>query len=444
MMIEGFAIGATVRKETYVDDDILRKAAGAAMPAADHLGGLTRGSGDPVGETLRRAAEGAATGRHALELAAAGGLDPRLASARGLLAGHDFGLTSETLRAAAAAGATLPSAADMLRIAGVDAAALSGAFAPGAEMRSLLGATAEAQRIHAELFRMPRLDELAKLTEAASTGALARAAFGADLSGLRTAMDAVRTPWLQDGRVMESALGFGELQAMGALLTGRPPFAETVSAALRLDLGDWRDELAMPIASLRDAAERSRFYVGRGLNRALTHFTPQAFDENLQAAGLADPAQGPPTGTDDGEEAGLARAKAAFDRLQRFEREVRRFVDRVMREAFGEAWIKQRTPAGMRDHWIQKRETAIARGETAGPLIDYADFTDYKAIIERADNWNAVFRHVFERPEDVRESFQRLFPVRICTMHARTVTLDDEIYLVSETTRLLRAIRRAP
>lgn len=137
-----------------------------------------------------------------------------------------------------------------------------------------------------------------------------------------------------------------------------------------------------------------------------------------------------------------SRARAAFDRLQRFEREVRRFVDRVMRQAFGEAWIKQRTPAGMRDQWIQKRETAVARGETAGPLIDYADFTDYKAIIERGDNWQTVFRHVFERQEDVRESFQRLFPVRICTMHARTVTREDELFLVAETTRLLRAMKK--
>lgn len=35
--------------------------------------------------------------------------------------------------------------------------------------------------------------------------------------------------------------------------------------------------------------------------------------------------------------------------------------------------------------------------------------------------WNAVFKPVFGRPEDVRESFQRLFPVRIATMHARLV-----------------------
>jgi hypothetical protein len=424
-----------------MDDDILRKAAGAAMPAADALCGLTRGSGDPVGDHLRRAAGGAFAGSRALDLAAAGGLDPALASVRGLLAGRDLGLASETLRAAA--GATLPSAADMLRIAGVDAAALSGAFAPGAELRSLLGVAGEARRLQAELFRLPHLDEFAKLTEAGSAGSLARAAFGADLSGLRTAMDAVHAPWLRDGRIMDSAFGFGELQAMGALLASRPPFAETVSAALRADLGDWRDELAMPTASFGDPAARSRFYIGRGLNSALTDFTPRAFDESLAAAGLSDETEGAGGGGDDAEEADLARARAAFDRLQRFEKEVRRFVDRAMRQAFGEAWIKQRTPAAMRDQWIQKRETAVARGETAGPLIDYADFTDYKSIIERSDNWSAVFRHVFERPEDVRESFQRLFPVRICTMHARTVTLDDEIYLVSETTRLLRAIRKA-
>jgi hypothetical protein len=96
----------------------------------------------------------------------------------------------------------------------------------------------------------------------------------------------------------------------------------------------------------------------------------------------------------------------------------------------------------MRDEWVRKRGIAVSRGETERPLIEYADFTDYKAIIERGDNWQDVFRHVFGRQEDVRESFQRLFPVRICTMHARVVTLDDELFLIAETTRLLRAIKK--
>jgi len=39
---------------------------------------------------------------------------------------------------------------------------------------------------------------------------------------------------------------------------------------------------------------------------------------------------------------------AAFDRLQRFETEVRCFIDSAMRSAFGDDWITRRTPAGMR------------------------------------------------------------------------------------------------
>ena len=72
--------------------------------------------------------------------------------------------------------------------------------------------------------------------------------------------------------------------------------------------------------------------------------------------------------------------------------------------------------------------------------MPYADINDYRQIIERKNNWSTVFRPVFGRPEDVRESFQRLFPIRIATMHARIVTLDDEFLIRVETRRVLKAI----
>ena len=62
-------------------------------------------------------------------------------------------------------------------------------------------------------------------------------------------------------------------------------------------------------------------------------------------------------------------------------------------------------------------------------------------IIEQGDNWKGAFKSVFRRPEDVRESFQRLYPVRIVTMHSRIVTLEDELLLMVETSRVLKAIR---
>ncbi|WP_188527381.1 hypothetical protein [Sinisalibacter lacisalsi] len=51
-----------------------------------------------------------------------------------------------------------------------------------------------------------------------------------------------------------------------------------------------------------------------------------------------------------------------------------------------------------------------------------------------------MFEPVFRRPTFVQESFQRLYPIRICTMHARMITQDDEIYLYVEIKRVLSAI----
>jgi hypothetical protein len=97
-------------------------------------------------------------------------------------------------------------------------------------------------------------------------------------------------------------------------------------------------------------------------------------------------------------------------------------------------------PESIRKRWEEKRQTAQETGEAEWPLIAYADFTDYVAIITRKDNWDGVFSSIFKRQTFVQESFQRLYPIRICTMHARIITQDDELYLFVETKRLLKAI----
>ena len=74
--------------------------------------------------------------------------------------------------------------------------------------------------------------------------------------------------------------------------------------------------------------------------------------------------------------------------------------------------------------------------------IAYADFTDYERVICRSDNWREIFTTFFDRPESVRESFQRLYPIRLDTMHARPITQDDELLLYVETQRLVKVIVR--
>lgn len=73
-------------------------------------------------------------------------------------------------------------------------------------------------------------------------------------------------------------------------------------------------------------------------------------------------------------------------------------------------------------------------------LIAYADFSDYVPIVTRRDNWNDVFAPIFGRKESFQESFQRLYLIRICTMHARMISQDDELYLYVETKRILTSI----
>lgn len=176
----------------------------------------------------------------------------------------------------------------------------------------------------------------------------------------------------------------------------------------------------------------------------LTDFPVPAFHESAVIAGLDTQIDDElPHQTEDvnEEDFGFERAEKAFSELRRFERAVRKFIVEVMVDTFGEQWIKRQLPPNMREKWEEKRQTDIDAGNPEQPLIEYADFSDYRMIIERADNWKGVFKHVFQRPEDIRESLQRLNPVRIATMHSRIVTMEDELLLMVETKRVLKAIR---
>ncbi len=86
------------------------------------------------------------------------------------------------------------------------------------------------------------------------------------------------------------------------------------------------------------------------------------------------------------------------------------------------------------------RSMALEDREPERRLIAYADFTDYVRMIVRKDNWEQIFRPFFRRKALVQESLQRLCPIRVCAMHARVITQDDELFLMAETVRLLKAM----
>lgn len=315
-----------------------------------------------------------------------------------------------------------------------------GLFDPASELRQSITATMEARQAFERSFRRPEFAEIDRLSrDALTTAGWARSMIG-EAGTLQTAMAQLEAPWLRIDEATRSARAFADLVAIGRGIHGQSPFASEFVEALRPSLGDWRD-LAMPaVEPLIDPVFRVGLYHERGFDPALTDFTVPAFEESVRVAGLETDEATPSDDADDG----FGRASWAFEQLRRFEVSLRRFIDRVMRDAFGDDWMKHQLPANMLDAWVAKRDKARAAGEAEQPLIDYADFSDYRPIIERRDNWNKVFKPVFGRAEDVRESFQRLFPIRIATMHARIVTLDDELLLRVETKRVLKAIGGPP
>jgi hypothetical protein len=299
-------------------------------------------------------------------------------------------------------------------------------------------------------FRLPEFSESAKLLEQMENSGLATAIKRSQeqASEIQRAMEAMRVPWLNIEDNLRSVGGFVELQGIGHVLRTMPAFDARLADALRIDLGDWREKLVWPSEIFTDSLARSSFYVAQGLDPSLTAFPSAAFEQSISITGLRYPSPPmvkgyvvePEDKALDAEEAGLERTNAAHDRLQRFESQMRKFIDEKMKAAFGDNWIKQRVPACILQAWTEKRQKAKDSGEREWPLIAYADFGDYVQIITRRDNWKDVFEPVFGRVAFVQESFQRLFPIRICTMHARPITQDDELYLYVETRRLLAAI----
>jgi hypothetical protein len=300
-------------------------------------------------------------------------------------------------------------------------------------------------------FRLPAREETAQITkllqENAISGVAAR--WAQQASSITRAIDSMKAPWLDIHDKIRSITGLAEMQGIGLALQNVQGFEEHLSSMLRVDLGDWRDPITWRPDILEDFKVRSDFYVGLGFNPRLTDFPLPAFEQSLDIAGLRQDAPpligeyGPPIPFEpDEDEDGLARTNNAHDWLQRLERLLRRFIDEQLTRAIGANWPKHRLPGGCRDRWEEKKRKAREAGAPDLPLICYADFTDYVLIICRSDNWRDVFAAFFKRPDDVRESFQRLHPIRLDTAHARLISQDDELLLYVEVKRLCAAIRR--
>ena len=299
-------------------------------------------------------------------------------------------------------------------------------------------------------FRLPKPVEFPKLLQSverdvASAILVRHRKVEADL---RETMKAMSTPWLNMQHEIRSLTGLAGLNKLGQILKRETTFEIAPAKHVRSLLGDWRNKIDWPAEIFTDPVARSDFYLDRGLEPALTDFPAEAFHEVLSIAGIKGSPR-PAIDADnrtldlhqDEEEAGFERNNTAHDRLQRFETRMRQFISEEMERSGGQNWVENRIPPEIVEKWKDKQSIALDKGERPRPLIAYADFTDYERIILNKQNW-PVFAPFFRRQTSVQESLQRLYPIRICTMHARFITQDDELYLRAETQRLSLAMEQ--
>ena len=301
---------------------------------------------------------------------------------------------------------------------------------------------------HEAMFWLPQASETAHLLASYQVGAVAGFAqhYAKDTLDRQHFLEAITTPWVNNVEEERSITALLELQGMGNALRTTKGFDSELTAALRLDLGDWRDKITFPESVIIDPVSRTDFYVARGFNTALTDFPEAAFYQGLHVAGLDGEALDFELFEDidrlptESEEAGLRRTNKCHDRLQRFERQLRQFINDAMTAQYGSDWPRKQLDPTLYEQWVYKKQKAENNGVIL-TLIDVADFTDYEKIICRKNHWREVFEIRFKKIESVRESLQRLYPIRLATMHARIVTKEDKLYLNAEVKRLRSAIK---
>lgn len=299
-------------------------------------------------------------------------------------------------------------------------------------------------------FHLPHAAEVARLLanmklDGGTVAAYARQHMD-DLASQRDLVVSMSRPWMREIEAARSVTALMELRGLGSALRSSQGFEETLTEALRSDLGDWRDRISFPQGVFDDPIVRTEFYVERGFNLSLTDFPEETFREGLVRVGLdsdsKDEVEWPKAmyAADAIEEGAFRRTNKCHNYLQRLERRLRQFIDEAMTAHYGADWPTKQLPPLILESWEKKKSRAENSGVILRMFIEVADFTDYEAIICRKDHWREVFKGRFKRQESVRESFQRLYPIRLATMHARFVTKEDELYVLTESMRLLSAI----
>ena len=349
----------------------------------------------PSVEALRAAAAAAASA-HSKEI-------KRLSSI-----GTAIAPSVEALRAAAAAAASAHSK-EITRLSSI-----SGAFA-----RSM------------EACKFPAVsDSVVRIVDAYRNSIASASKAGSELR-----LGAQILPRWSSGQ-FESSAGFSRLSHLSHVLRSEKPFSPAVGKLIEDEFGD------VNTPDLTDnAAERDEAALRAGLNPELIAFPRTTYPRVLVSAGFRMSFTSVPVPQAIEE----LDADAMFNPRHwqifiELEQRLRQVVEQRLKKLSGSNWAKQRVPQTVRDSWLVRQQEDRAAGRPVYADIQYADFMDLAHVIIKRDNWREVFQSIFGDRNDIAVSLRRLHPVRKALAHSRPLGRADVLTLVSEATRIFRAL----
>lgn len=277
-------------------------------------------------------------------------------------------------------------------------------------------------------------------------------AIGLSKEALKRHLDFIDKSQFSAVSAAKSALGIVKTQGIDSFVNEMHTFNSDVLQSPWLALGDWRKPDDRSFKIFNDYKFRQELYLDKRFDAHFLGIPDTTFMQATAVSGLRKPELEYNRDLPDflfnfkypDEKEAHYRTNKAHSLLTNLERTMRQFIDHNMTKILGHNWQDEHLPQGMLEKWKEKKNRKEKKKGPSRPVLEYSDFTDYIEIITKKKNWDSVFMVLFETKEDVQESFRRLFPLRLDTMHSRYISKNDQMLLYSETMRLFAKINPEP
>ena len=136
----------------------------------------------------------------------------------------------------------------------------------------------------------------------------------------------------------------------------------------------------------------------------------------------------------------------AYKILYSMENAIRMLIVECLEKTAGERWYRSRLPGDILNSYREARSAEQKIKWTSlvpHHPIYYIDFPALRKIIERRDNWNEAFKHIFSRQDIFSSRWSSVEPIRNNVAHNRCVSAADIDFLTATFTFLSSTIGEA-